>query len=345
MKKIILFLVIIATIGISGYYFYAFKIKKIKSDNYGMNIIRVGYTEDSLTSAAVSIAYEKEYFKKHNLSVEMIPLKNGKEVAQAMAAGQIDTGMGGIANFSPAMAKGAPMRFVAASSASPSYIFVRPQSGIESFEDLYGKTVSVAANGINDLIFRTAMSKEGIDTSRMKFVEIERAYNVAALMGKKAADAAVVADQDTDAFFQAGAVILSEWETAGYSSQAEPRNSLVVDTNFLNQHESVVHDFIGAYIDAHRFIKENPQEAAEILAERIKKISSGAVVRLPEEIVEQWEGGKTVNMLWQDPAITIALVKKSKEIGSIDKELSLEEVYDLRFEKELQEAQNEIYGK
>lgn len=344
MKKIILILVLAAVMIISGYCFYVFKNKASEDVKTEITEIRIGHTVDSLTSAAVVIAYEKGYFQKYHLSPRIILLKNGKEVAQAMAAGQIDIGMGGIANFAPAIAKGAPIRFIAASAASPSYIFVRPDSGIKNFSDLYGKTISLQSNGINDLIFRTAMGQEKIDTKKMKFVEIDRAFNVTALMEKKIVDAAVVADQDVDMFFKPGAIILPEWITAGYSEKVEPRNSVAVDSNFLNQQETAVRNFLSAYIEAQRFIEENPQDAAVIVADSIKKNSGGSVVRDPKIIAEQWENKKTVNMLWQDPSVTMALVHKSKEIGSIDKDLSLEDVYDLRFEKELKIAQEEIYG-
>jgi len=344
MKKTILILLLAVVVITSGYGLYILKNKNNKNVGSEISEIRIGHTVDSLTSAAVVIAYENGYFQKHNLQPKIVLLKNGKEVAQAMAAGQVDIGMGGIANFAPAMAKGAPMRFIAASAASPSYIFVRPDANIKNFSDLYGKTISLQSNGINDLIFRTAMGQEKIDTKKMKFVEIERAFNVTALMDKKVVDAAVVADQDVDMFLKAGAIILPEWVIAGYSKKAEPRNSVAVDSNFLNRHEVTVRNFLNAYIEAQRFIKENPEKAAITVADSIKKNSGGAVSRDPETIASQWQNKKTINMLWQDPAITMDLVHKSKEIGSIDKELLLEDVYDLRFAKELKIAQEEIYG-
>ena len=49
-------------------------------------------------------------------------------------------------------------------------------------------------------------------------------------------------------------------------------------------------------------------------------------------------------MIWQDPNITMELVRKAEEIGIIERELSLEEVFDLRFADKLKTAQTEIYG-
>jgi len=65
---------------------------------------------------------------------------------------------------------------------------------------------------------------------------------------------------------------------------------------------------------------------------------------LPADIVKQWKNGEITNMIWQDPNITMELVRKAEEIGIIERELSLEEVFDLRFADKLKTAQTEIYG-
>lgn len=306
--------------------------------------IRIGYNIESLTNASVIIAFEKKYFEKHGLSPEMIPLKGGKEVRQAMAAGQADIGLGGFTNFMTAMAIDAPIRFIAASASSPSYVFVRPGENMDTFQDLYGKTICSGAAGINDIIFKIVMEKENINIDNMNFVDIEREFQVAGLMQKKAMDAVVVSDQDTEMLSEAGAVVLPEWESRGYADFSEPRNSIAVNTDFLNNNEKIAENFLDACADAHRLMVSNPSEAAQLLAGHISRGSGGAVNHSPEVIVEKWKNKDTVNMIWQDPAITMELAKKAKDMGLIDKELALSDVFDLRFENKLKAIQSEIYG-
>jgi ABC-type nitrate/sulfonate/bicarbonate transport system substrate-binding protein len=322
----------------------AFFITRQKKEPPQADKIRVGYNTESLTNASVIVAYEKKYFEKNGLSAEMVPLKGGKEVRQALAAGQVDIGLGGFTNFMTAMAAGAPMKFIAASASSPSYVFVRPGENVKNFQDLYGKTICSGAAGINDIIFRIAMEKEGIDVEKMKFVDIEREFQVPALMEKKAMDAVVVSDQDTEMLLKAGAVVLPEWESKGYVEFAEPRNSVAVNTDYLAKNEKTVENFLDACADAHRLIGSNPDEAARLLADHIRKGSGGAVDHSPEVIAEKWKNKDTVNMIWQDPSDTMELAKKAKDMGLIDKELTLSDVYDLRFENKLKAIQSEIYG-
>jgi NitT/TauT family transport system substrate-binding protein len=339
-KKIYIALILIIILA-AGY--LVLRVENNKEKNSSRKI-RIGYNSESVTNAPVIIAYEKGYFKDYGLEVEMLPLKSGKEVRLAMTAGQVDIGTGSFTNFMSAMAEGAPIRFIAASGSSPTYIFVRPDGSINKFADLYDKVVSVSASGINDLVFRTAMEKENIDTARMQFTETERAYQTIALIDKKAADAVIVSEQDTEMFLKAGAVVLPDWKNKGYAQNFTPRNSIAINTDFLGQNESIAWNFLKAYIDAHRLLSQKPLEAAELLAGHIKKQSAGAVDHLPEKLARQWQDREIINMIWQNPAITMELVKKAKEIGALKRDLAIEEIYDLRFKDKLQAAQIEVYG-
>ena len=204
--------------------------------------------------------------------------------------------------------------------------------------------MAAKASGINGLVFQMAMQKENIDISKMQFAEIEKSYQIIALMEKKAVDAVVVAEQDVEMLSKAGAIILPEWESKRYSQDSQPRNQLAINKNFLDQNEDIARDFLEAYVDANRLISENPQEAAKILTSSIKKQTNGAIDHSPEKLSQQWRDKEIVNTIWQDPAITMELIKKAKEIGALEKDLALDEVYDLRFKDMLQAAQNEIYG-
>jgi ABC-type nitrate/sulfonate/bicarbonate transport system substrate-binding protein len=336
MKKSV-YLLLLAALIVGGYYFLP---KKEKRDPIS-NRIRIAYNAQSVTNAGIIVAQESNFFQKNGVEAELIPLKGGKEVAQAIAAGQADTGLGGFPNFMSLMEKGAPIRYIAASASSSSFVFVR-KNEFSSFSDLYGKKVSVSVNGINEMIFRSAMDRENIDLSKMKIEDVEREYQIAALLEKKVVDAVVVSEQDTDPLIEAGAVVLSEWDSKGYSQEAEPRNQLAINVDFLNKNEALAEKLLNAYIEAERLIATEPEKAAQLVAKHIEKASAGAIVHKPEKIAEQWKDKKTENMVWQDPSMTMSLAKKAREMGLVEKELRTNDVFDLRFEEKLKSAQNEI---
>jgi ABC-type nitrate/sulfonate/bicarbonate transport system substrate-binding protein len=307
------------------------------------NRIRIAYNAQSITNAAIVLAYENGYFEKNGLSVEMIPLKGGKEVVQALVAGQADTGMAAFPNCMTVLERGAPIRYIAASVSSPNYIFVRPGE-LKTFTDLYGKLVSVGKNGIGDLTFRAAMEDENIDISRMEFTSIDREFIVAALMEKKVVDAMIVSEQDAETLKSAGAIVLEEWSDKGYDRDAYPRNAMAINTDFLNEHGKVSEKFIDSYIEAHRFIKNEPERAAQIIANHVRTVSGGAVLREPGDISSQWKSKTMENMVWQNPDITMQLAKQAWRMKLMERELQLSDVYDLRFQEKLEQAQREIYG-
>ncbi|MFA5000402.1 MAG: ABC transporter substrate-binding protein [Patescibacteria group bacterium] len=325
-----------------GSYFIFFKTPHKTNSN--LIPVRVGYNTESVTNASIIIAYEKGYFQAHGLDPQMVPLKSGREVMLALAAGQVDLGIGSFTNFMTAMVKGVPIRIIAASASSPSFVLIRPNEGFNNLADFYGKNILVNASGINDLFFRSVMNRENIDVQKINFVDIERAYQVIALMDKRTVDAVVVSAQDTEKLLEAGAVVLPNWEEKGYDKEFLPRNSIVVNTEFLNQHEPETAAFLEALIDAHYLIHNTAPEAARLLSNHIKESSGGAVIRSPEEIVSQWDNKEVINMIWQDPSITMNLASKAKEIGAVDQEPTLQDIYDLRFMDKLVIAQKKIYG-
>jgi len=87
-------------------------------------------------------------FKKHGLDLKLVELGGGSKLAQAMAAGSIDIGLGSGTEMA-LMAKGAPSRAVCETSGPVSFfgIGVPWDSPIKSLEDLKGKTIGVSSLG------------------------------------------------------------------------------------------------------------------------------------------------------------------------------------------------------
>ena len=310
------------------------------SNSNEVDKIRIGYNAQSINSSVLSIANKKGYFQNHGLNVEILPLKGGEEVRLALIAGQIDIGLAGLADIMPLLTGGVPIRIIAPATAAPTYMFVRPGENIKTFQDLYGKTVLVSTGGTNDLIWHAAMSKENIDIKKIKTVDVERAYRVTALMNQRLADAAVVAEQDASALLEAGAVPMEEWEAKGYTHPVS-RGSIIVNVDFMNKNEDLMNKFIDGYSDAHRLIKDDPYEAANIVVGQIREVSGGAINHSADVIREQWTGGGLKNVIWEDPVSSMDLVVQGKLTGLIDRDLSMEEIYDLRFEDKLKSLQQE----
>ena len=314
-----------------------FKIVTQKEDA----ILNVGYSIESLDHAPIMIIADINLSDKYGIKVNLIPLKGGKEVREALALGKIDFGLGGVGHFLIPIAKGAPVKIISFLTESPTQIFVRPDKTVTKFSDISGKNVASRIGGSSYLIFRFILKKEGIDTNTINFLDIDKTITPIALMNKKIVDLALAGDGEEPLYYKAGAVLFEDWVNKGYANEPFPKSVIAVNTDFSEKNVDDVSNFILAIIDAEKYIKEHPNDAAEIIAKHIKKGSAGAVDYSPEDIINSWRVTKYV--LWKDPNVLVEFSKLSKELGNTPKELSKEQIFDLRFEEVLKNGQAEIY--
>ena len=340
LKKYFLFIFFGFCIVITA--FFVFKSFFNKSTN---NVdIRVGYDIESINNVPIIIAHERGLFNKHGLVVNLIPLKSGKEIAQTLAIGGIDIGSAGVTNFFIPISKGAPVKIIAPTTMSPTYVYVRPDSHIETLGDLAGKTIASSRGESSNFVLQYVLKRENIDVSSITFLDIEDTYRPIALMEKKIVDAVVVSGGKESLYKKVGAVILKEWETKGYINKTFPRIVIAVNADFVSKNPKKVEKFIDAFIESQRFVNSNPKESAQLVSQYINLGTNGTVNFSPDEIQESWRGDLVQYLLWYDPSVFVDLAKISKEIGDIENVITLEQIFDLRFEQKLKAAQIEIYN-
>lgn len=305
------------------------------------NITRIGYNVESLNHGPIMIAYETGIFDKHKLKVELVPLKSGKEIQQTLAIGRIDLGSAGATNFFIPISKGAPVKIIAPLAVSPTQVFVRPDDNIKKINDLVGKTIASRLGESSNLALGYALRKENISLSSIEFVDIDKNIRPIALMEKKIVDAVVAGEYEEKIYLDYGAVLLEEWKTKGYANKSFPRTVIAVNSNFMNENKKTISLFIGAFIESQKFIKDNPDEAAKIIAKHIEEGSEAAIRFSVEDIKDSWKELKYV--LWYEPYDFVEISKIAEEIGDIESALSLNQIFDLSFEKKLKNAQAKIY--
>lgn len=302
--------------------------------------LKIGYSIDSVSQGPIILAMELDLFKKYDLNIMSVPLKGGKEIRDALAMGQIDMGATGAAQFFIPISKGAPIKIISFLTNSPTQVYVRPNS-ITKFSELEGKSITSRVGSSTNLIVMYVLKRENVDLTKIKFVDLDKLSSIIALMDKNIIDFAIAGDYEESLYLKAGAVLFEEWGTKGYSKETYSKSVIATNTNFLNANPEAANKFLAAIIDAERYIQEHPNDAAKLLSESIKRDSEGAVIFSPEEIVYTWKTTKYV--LWDDPAKIVNLAKISKDIGDIKEDLTKEQIFDLRFEEVLRNAQEDIY--
>jgi ABC-type nitrate/sulfonate/bicarbonate transport system substrate-binding protein len=345
-KKMHVVIVSIICIAIVAVIIYA-SMHSIKSTDNSvfLPVVRVGLPIRSLDASPVMLAYQKGFFRDEGIDVKLMHLQSS-EGALAVGSGQVDIDITGAARLFGPIEKGAPIKMLSIISDMPSHLFVRPDSDIVTLKDLEGKKISIgpAGSGGIRLKFVYILTKEGVDTSKIDFIDIEKMYLPMALMDKKTIDAALIDEPAyVDKAKEQNAVALPYWYEKNFQKMPTG-SSVAVNTNFLRDNVRSVTQFYKAIIRAHQYMKDNPNETARIVTTYIKDNTNGAMDIKPEEFLKELDEGAVRYILWQDPTPIIEMARVSYTMNLSSRLLTLDELYDLRFQSLLESAQDEVYG-
>jgi NitT/TauT family transport system substrate-binding protein len=153
-------------------------------------IVRFGQVANPF-SRPVDLALRRGYFDEASVRLDLTRYANGSAVAAALAAGEIDAGVGGhVQTLGAGQVFFAPLGFEEAPGHLPIALVARP--GISSGRELAGHAVGMSARGaISELQLRIYMHAEGAayETLRleaMPFTELAEAMRSGAIAAASA---------------------------------------------------------------------------------------------------------------------------------------------------------------
>ena len=150
------------------------------------DVVRVATAGDD---NAVPLLYADKagLFKKAGLDVQIQKMSSGAAIAAAVAGGALDIGKSSLTGLIAAHLRGIDFTLIA-----PSGLYVKEHpigalvvpadSPIQAPADLVGKTISASAlNDINVVALQAWLEQHGVDSSKVKFVEMPESAVSAAL--------------------------------------------------------------------------------------------------------------------------------------------------------------------
>ncbi|MFE4542322.1 ABC transporter substrate-binding protein [Arthrobacter sp. NPDC056727] len=131
-------------------------------------------------AAPLYMAQEKGLFKKHGLDVKITPAPTMGASIPALVSGAAQIGVLANVDAMQASAAGIPLRLFGATTVTTDKpaqdtgkVYVAKNSPIRELSDLNGKTIGVSGlGGAGELSLRVALDKSGLDSSRIKFLEV-----------------------------------------------------------------------------------------------------------------------------------------------------------------------------
>jgi NitT/TauT family transport system substrate-binding protein len=208
------------------------------------------------------IAEEKGYFRKHGADVKLVWFATYTDSISALSAGQLDANSQTWSDTMAPLAAGLPLKVILVNdnSAGNDALVVSPK--IKGFKDLKGKSIALEEFSISHFVLVTALAKNGMTQKDVKVVNMAAGDAAAAFMAGRV-DAAVVWNPWISQIQASGK------GTALFTSKDMP--GLVPDL-LVAQQKSIAakrKHFIGmikAWYDVEKFIRDNPDEAAKIMA-------------------------------------------------------------------------------
>jgi len=337
-KQIILFIVIIIIVLGAIIYTKSNEDSELETTKP----LKIGYNIQSVNYGLAMIAQEKDLFNKFNLPVELFPVESGSETRQALSLGKIDISFTNNLNVLILVNLGAPVKIISPAAMARNLLFVRQDQQIRTFDDLRGKKIC-GAGGIGEFVFVSVLKQEGIDESEVELIDISKDYRGIALLEQKVIDAIPTSYYNGGLLEKQGAVLHEEWQEKGYSDKFWPTTFIAVNTDYLADNSDKVEKFIDVMIEAHKFIINNQDEAAQLVAKHINEGTDGVAEFSSEGIIKTWQEGLSY-VAWVDPSVLTDTSKFYFERGKIDSFIPLEQIFDSRFMDKLKSAQQEIYG-
>jgi NitT/TauT family transport system substrate-binding protein len=163
--------------------------------------VRLGTVPGAISNAGRFVAIERGYFQEEGITFEDVPFDTSAKMLPALAAGQIDMGIGGIsAGLFNAIAQGIPLKIVldstsAYSGDSAGGLLVRKDlldsGAIREPADLRGRRVAITSKGqATELTLSRALAEGGLTLADVDIVELGYPDMTLAL-GNRNIDAAV----------------------------------------------------------------------------------------------------------------------------------------------------------
>lgn len=302
--------------------------------------VRVGYVH-VFDDAPVVVARDKGFFAAQGLEAEVTAFTSGPTLVKGLVTGQLDVGVLGFTNAITWAAQGADLKIIGKVQDGYHALVARSDRGISRLADLKNRSVATQAVGSTaDIVLKgVVLRKAGLREQDVQFVYTSPATALASLRAGRV-DAAFLFEP-YDSMVRASLPV-TELDEVG-KSWPFPCMVVIVPGRLLAERPGVAKAVLQSIKQSIAFMKTNPAEAGRVLApafmaEGGHKMETGAIPA--EEIMRR--SLATQNFDWRvTPADLKRMAELSgimKELGVLKKDVPLETVVDLRWQREIELA-------
>lgn len=206
----------------------------------------------------------------------------GPAEIEAIFAGEIDLGyIGPVPAINANVKSNGDVKIISNATNAGAVLLVRNDSGIESIDDLSGKTIAVPQLGnTQHLCLLSLLTENGLKTvDKGGDVTINASSNadIVNLMDNGSIDAAVVPEPwGTTIENNGNAKVLLDYDEL-FLNGDYPTAVVIANGDFMEQHPDLVKEFLSMHDDATLYIKENPKDAQQVVNSEIESVTGKSI--------------------------------------------------------------------
>ncbi|WP_426188064.1 ABC transporter substrate-binding protein [Microbacterium sp. TWP3-1-2b2] len=239
--------------------------------------------------AAFYYGVEQGIFEEHGINLTIKAGQGSTKTAQAVGQGQVDFGWADTPAVLANIDKGVAIKSVGVFlQTTPSAVQVFADSGIESPEDLKGKTIAVSAGDAPTTTFPMYLEAVGLSESDVTQQNLDAAGKIAAMLsGQVDGLIGFAHDQGPTIAAKSGKdVEYLRYSDAGLNFFS---NGLVAPTSTIESDPELVKELVAATSEAFTAAQEDPEAAVAAM--------DGKDPQMPEKdvLLDQWE--ETIKLL------------------------------------------------
>ncbi|MGG1314515.1 MULTISPECIES: aliphatic sulfonate ABC transporter substrate-binding protein [Cohnella] len=230
--------------------------------------IRIGYQvspNGELMAKALGLA-EKKF---PGVKISWLKFDSGRDVNTAIASGSIDFGLVGTPPGASGIAQGLPYQiyYIHDVIGESEALVVQQKSGIQSLQDLKGKTIATTFGSTSHFSLLSALKQENIDPSTIKIIDMQ-APDLPAAWQRGDIDGAYTWQPVQSKLLAAGGkVIVTSKEVA--EKGALTGEFGVVRSDFIADYPNVVKQYIEVLDEGTKYYRDHPKEASEALSKEL----------------------------------------------------------------------------
>lgn len=244
--------------------------------------IRIAYSSISGNMAPLWVTYEKGFFRKYGLEVELVLIEGGSRAAQTLISGDVALAQMAGAGVIQSKLKGADVVMIAGVLNTMNYEFIVDKN-IQRPDQLMGKAVAVSRIGSSsDFATRFALDKYGLLPGKdVSILEIGTQPDRFAALEAGRIQGVMLEVPLTLKAKKMGFRVLSNLKMLGLEYQ---HTGMATTRGLIQTQPDLVRNVMKAYVEGIHYYKTHRKESLAVLAKYLKTNDAQALNQIYEDI-------------------------------------------------------------